>query len=147
MFMPIHISSNITPRNLIAFFLSIWFFAIFKSGNFRVKSYLMEFLWKSVYFLLFKDSFFAMNQSPIFSSSSLTFVKSWLMFLWEWNRFVSSENIIGSKILEALFEVININQEQQSPKYRSLRNTKSYLWGSSYFVVEVYDFTSLRFLR
>ena len=78
-------SSNITVCKLIVFLLSIWLLVIFKSSNFRGKSFLMEFLWKSLClaFVLFKDSLFALNQSPIFSSSSLAFVKSWWIFSWE----------------------------------------------------------------
>ena len=75
-------SSSITPRNLIAFFLWTWLFPIFKTGSFRGKSSLLDFLWKSVYlvFLLFKDNLFALNQSSVFVSSSLTFVKSYEYF-------------------------------------------------------------------
>ena len=56
---------------------------------------------KCVLKFFIKDSLFAMNQYPIFSSSSLTFVKSWLILLWEYKRFALLTNI-GSKILEAL---------------------------------------------
>ena len=61
-------SSSITPRKLIAFFLWTWLLPVFKTGNVRGKSSLLDLLWKSVYlvFLLFKDNLFALNQSSGF---------------------------------------------------------------------------------
>ena len=51
-------SSNITPKNFIAVFLSILLSGIFKAGNFKGRSSLEDFLLKRVYlvFLLFRDN-------------------------------------------------------------------------------------------
>ena len=61
-------SSNITPKNFIAVFLSVLLFATFKADNFKGKPSLVDFLWKKGYlvFLLFSNNLFGLKQSSIF---------------------------------------------------------------------------------
>ena len=96
--------SNNTPKNLIAFVLSIALLAIFNSGSIRGILSLIEFLLKSLYlfFLIFNDSLFALNHYPILWNSLFKIKKNVEIFRWEKKRLVSSANIMGSKIFEAL---------------------------------------------
>ena len=99
----VRFTSTIVPKNFIDIVLLISKLFIFRIGSFRGKSSLSQDLWKRVNFVLlsFKESLFAWNQIAIFSNSVFAVWKRVSICSPDQNKFVSSANIIGFKLLEA----------------------------------------------
>ena len=73
--------SSISPRNFIEDFISINLLEMWRPVIFRGILSLTEFLWEKVYlfFFIFNDNLFTVNQPPSFYRSSFTVEKSVLI--------------------------------------------------------------------
>ena len=83
-----------------------------------ISSFLLG-LWKHEYFgffFKFRDSLFAVNKSPWFTSSLFTTVKRSLMFLWLKKTLVSSVNIIRSNKQGAFGRSFTYTRNRSGPR-------------------------------
>ena len=113
-FLQVRFSSKITCKNLTSYSLFIIDLLIFISGYYKRNIVSLTKLVKKYIFGLpvFSESLFALNHSCMFMSSWLTIWNNAFMSWLEKNRFVSSANIIGFNILDALLRSLNINKKK-----------------------------------
>ena len=110
-------SSNNTPKNLTAVVLSIALLPIFNSEGFRGIS-LTEFFWKNVYLFFFFNiqwQSVCLKLASNFMEFIIYIQKSVKIFRWEKKILVSSANIMGSKIFQALQRSVTYIKNNKGP--------------------------------